>query len=99
MVVSHKKKKKNRKSKLYPSTLGLSFSSLKFIFCHFTILGKMVSLYVILISQLKTPQCVISTINDIRTHGGMRQGYKGLFRRWSGDGSLSQLEQEWSACT
>ncbi len=57
------------------------------------------SLYVILIPQLKTPQCVISPINGIKAHGGVRQGGKlkkvlfvdgerehGPFRSWSRDG-------------
>jgi hypothetical protein len=39
-------------------------------------LDKVVSLYVILIPQLKAPQDVISPTNGIRAHGGVRQGGK-----------------------
>ena len=38
--------------------------------------GKVMSLCVILIPQLKAPQCVISPTNGIRAHDGVQQGGK-----------------------
>ena len=38
------------------------------------LLGKVVPLYVILISQLKAPQSIILPTNCIKAHGGVQQG-------------------------